>query len=91
MVPAGDLPGHLSTGADEDQGRPQGDRGLQNRDACDVAEADQGGLMVHCGQGSGGDEGGSPRSESRTEIWSVTPQIIFRCHSHVTKNVVISE
>ena len=37
--------------------------------------------MVHCGQGSGGDEDGSPRSESRTEIWSATPQII--CDLHV--------
>ena len=25
--------------------------------------------MVHYGQGSGGVEDGSPRSESRTEIW----------------------
>ena len=69
MVSAGDL---FSTWADEDQGRPQGDGTLQDRDASDVAEADQGGLMVHSGQGSGWDEDGNPRSETSTEIQWVT-------------------
>ena len=74
LVPAGDLPGHLSLRADEDQGGPQGEDGwLQNWDADEVAEAEYWCFMVCSSQGSGWDKDGNPCSENSSEVWWVCP------------------